>query len=227
MTPRSTRRRRAAGRPDEEWDADRGLERQHLAVEAVIAEELAVIGRDDDPGVLVEARVRERREDAADAPIDERDLAEVGAARAGDVVGGPSPLGAAVALLHRGDGTCAGAADRRGEAGASRIGQVLGGGIERRMRSGKADLQVERTIAGRGAHDVGGATGAEAVEVVLGVEVPRRGVGRIAGGPVVRDEVLPPDVLVGSPGGVVAVSQSEWALRSWWSCASGSSTMSR
>src|SRR5262245_45307626 len=64
------------------------------------------------------------------------------------------------------------------------------------MRSGKADLQVERTIAGGGAHDLGGATGAEAVDVVFGIEVPRRGVGRIGGGPMVRDEVFPPDVLV-------------------------------
>jgi hypothetical protein len=49
-------------------------------VEPVIAEELAVIGREDDPGLLVEAGLLQGGEDAADASVDEGDLAEVGAA---------------------------------------------------------------------------------------------------------------------------------------------------
>src|SRR5207253_1749851 len=62
---------RAAGRPDQQWNADRRLVRQHLAVKPVVAEQLAVIGREDDPGLLVELRLLDRREHAADAVVDE------------------------------------------------------------------------------------------------------------------------------------------------------------
>ena len=51
-----------------------------------------------------------------------------------------------------------------------------------------------------GAHDLGGATRAEAVEVIVDVEVPRRGVGRIAARLVVLDEIFPPEMFVGVAG---------------------------
>ena len=90
------------GRRDDQRDARRPLIGRHLVPEPALAQHVAVIGTEDDRGVVELADIAERVEDAADEIVDQADIGVIGMARGADMRLGHLIFGAIVVAVEPG-----------------------------------------------------------------------------------------------------------------------------
>ena len=139
---------------DDQRDAQAGLVRGALGVHPVIAEQLAVVGGEDDIGVVELAAFFERVEDLADLIVDEFDGSAVLAAGLIDLVGSKvcgaffDPFGFA----------SEGAADGWGHRRVAVAVAVFGGRVKGIVRANEADEVVPGEVVGHMGDPLGGAT---------------------------------------------------------------------
>ena len=179
-----------AGGGEHQRHAGGGLAEAHLEPEAALAEHVAVVGEEDDGGVLGHAGAVEDGEDLADLLVDVADVGEIGAAGAADVLGGDRE-GVEVAGAH----------------------QALAVRVLRRRRGSAADLGVEGGAVGvevpeARAGDVGVVRVGEADGQAPGARVVAAGEVVELGGGVVGDLVVVFE-LVGDLGGAGAGDRAE------------------